>query len=418
MAPFVGIITQALKTYQPDKATFERYKDLLSREFLSWRTQQPYYHCSHYAALATETLQFKIPDTLAALGKVKDASSLKDFLVSTIPESHGTAMIVGNVDAAGAEHLVDIVEQTFAWKPLEAARRSRRRLVAIPPSPRTVQSTDESSSDSRSVSATGSASASTSTSASASARASGSDSSAASGFIVAHEEPNKEDDNSAVTFYFQMPSREVADTVLVELLAESIDQSFYNSLRTQQQLGYIVYSGVRSREGVYSLTLTVQSAVADGAELSRRVEAFIENTVGAIGDISDEDLESYKEGLAVRKLEPDQRLTDQAGRFWTEIMESINRGGGDPSTVSPLFDRYALEVAAIRRVDKGQFVSFVREFFGPGGAKRHLLVSQITSQKPPGVPLATPTTTEVLSVPVVLQAVADELAFRKSQTLL
>jgi hypothetical protein len=214
---------------------------------------------------------------------------------------------------------VDIVEQTFAWKPLEAARRSRRRLVAIPPSPRTALT------DSRSSS---SASGSGSVSGSASASGSGSDSSAASGFIVAHPEPNKEDDNSAVTFYFQMPSREVADTVLVELLAESIDQSFYNSLRTQQQLGYIVYSGVRSREGVYSLTLTVQSAVADGAELSRRVEAFIENTVAAIGDISDDDLESYKEGLAVRKLEPDQRLTDQAGRFWTEIMESINRGGG------------------------------------------------------------------------------------------
>jgi secreted Zn-dependent insulinase-like peptidase len=62
--------------------------------------------------------------------------------------------------------------------------------------------------------------------------------------------PNAKDDNSATTFYFQLPSREIEDYILLELLAESLEQAFYNSLRTQQQLGYITYSGVRSREGI------------------------------------------------------------------------------------------------------------------------------------------------------------------------
>ena len=378
MLPFVRSVTRSLKDYTPDAATFARYKDLLMREFLSWRTQQPYSHCSHFAALCTETLQFRIPDTMAALERVAGPASLRGFLDASIAASHGTALVVGNVDEQGAADIVDSVGQTFAWAPLPLELRSRRRTVLIPPAPPS-----------------------------------------ASGYRVARPEPNKEDDNSAVTFYFQQPSRAVADTVLVELLAEALEQAFYNSLRTQQQLGYIVFSGVRARDGVYSLVLTVQSAVVGGGELARRVEAFVEAAVADLAaGLTDEDLDAFKEGLAVRKLEPDQRLTDQAGRFWGEIMEVASRG----TDAQPLFDRAALEVAAIRGVDKAAFVRFARGFLTPGGAQRRLLVSQVSSQKEPAA-MPAPTAaadaqTPPLSVPVALAEISDEFAFRTAQKFL
>ena len=62
--------------------------------------------------------------------------------------------------------------------------------------------------------------------------------------------PNTNDDNSCSAFYYQMPSADEA--VLVELLADLVEQPFYDSLRTKQQLGYIVYSGVRFKEGFVS----------------------------------------------------------------------------------------------------------------------------------------------------------------------
>jgi len=384
MLPFVRSVTRALKDYTPDAATFARYKDLLTRDFLSWRTQQPYSHCSHFAALCTETLQFRIPDTMAALERVAGPATLRGFLDASIAASHGTALVVGNVDEQGAADIVDSVGQVFAWTPLPLEQRSRRRTVLVPPSPRAV----------------------------------GGGASSASGYRVARPEPNKDDDNSAVTFYFQQVSRAVEDTVLVELLAEALEQAFYNSLRTQQQLGYIVFSGVRARDGVYSLVLTVQSAVASGAELSRRVEAFVEAAVTDLAaGLTEADLDSFKEGLAVRKLEPDQRLTDQAGRFWGEIMEAASRG----TDVPPVFNRAALEVAAIRAVDKKAFVRFVRDFLAPDGAKRRLLVSQVTSVKAPtsSPPVeAADAQSPPLSVPVELVDVDDEFAFRSAQQVL
>ena len=184
------------------------------------------------------------------------------------------------------------------------------------------------------------------------------------------------------------------------------EQAFYNSLRTQQQLGYIVYSGVRSREGIYSLTLTVQSALVDGAELSRRIEAFVESAITTAAAITQEELESYQEGLAVRKLEPDQRLTSQAGRFWGEIVEAENE--------EPMFDRHEVEVKAIRAVTTKQFAQFAKDFLSTSGPKRRLLVSQITSTKAAALAPAAPVDAN-LSIPVYLADITDELAFRNSR---
>merc|ERR1712188_362832 len=81
----------------------------------------------------------------------------------------------------------------------------------------------------------------------------------------------------APPFYFQVPSREIKDYMMLELLSEVIDQPFYDDLRTKQQLGYIVGSGAKNREGVLSLVLTAQSNVVDGEELTNRVETFLKD---------------------------------------------------------------------------------------------------------------------------------------------
>jgi insulysin len=379
LAPFTAIVFEKLRTYEPDVATFNRFKDLLEREFKGWKSQQPYYHVSYYASLASETLQFDIKDVEKTLSQTSP-KDLKNFLSSMLTKSHGTAIVIGNIDEKQSKDIVNIIEKAFPFTSLAVDLRSRRRPVEFPVSPLSVAGL--SSKD---------AAASTT----------------ASGLRLTRPGPNEKDDNSATTFYFQLPTREIDEYVLLEILSESVEQAFYNSLRTQQQLGYIVYSGVRSREGIYSLTFTVQSALVDGAELSRRIEAFVESAIASAESISQEELESYQEGLAVRKLEPDQRLTSQASRFWGEIIEHED-------LEEPIFDRHIKEVKAIRAVTRESFGKFTRDFLSPSGSKRRLLVSQITSTKGQTLPpaaLADPK----LSKPVYLTEITDELAFRKSR---
>ena len=61
----------------------------------------------------------------------------------------------------------------------------------------------------------------------------------------------------------------------LEVLAAILEAPFYGELRTKQQLGYIVSSGVKQQREVRSLVFTVQSGFADAVYLTERVFAFL-----------------------------------------------------------------------------------------------------------------------------------------------
>jgi len=348
-APFASKIINALKQYVPTADTYNRYKDLLERDLNGWKTQQPYAHCSYFASLATETLQFRNEDLLAAVKRAKK-TDLDNFLNRLLKRSYCTALVMGNVDEEGAKDLVGIVEDAFPFAPLPEEERSRRLALELPLSP-----------------------SSSSSPASGSPLAPSPLPEAAVGYKLARPEPNTQDENSAVTFYFQLPTRDAKETILLELLSEAIEQAFYNSLRTQQQLGYIVFSGIRNKEGIYSLVFTVQSSVLDGPGLSQCIETFLEKeALPLLTSLSAQDFESYRQGIRVGKLEPDQRLTSQASRFWSEVSMNL--------VYEPQFDRSMREVKLLDAVDQRDFTQFVKDFLSPMGSKRRLLVSQVTSQ--------------------------------------
>jgi hypothetical protein len=114
-------------------------------------------------------------------------------------------MVIGNVDKQGSEELVKLVDETFPFSPLEEGKRSHRRPVQLPLSPMAEAATSvtaplaaATTPKAAIVDITGSTSTTTSGSTS---------SSSSSGYRISRTEPNDQDDNSAVTFYFQMPSR-------------------------------------------------------------------------------------------------------------------------------------------------------------------------------------------------------------------
>lgn len=245
------------------------------RDIASWKSQQPYQHCSYFASLVTETLQFSNEELKVALLKTK-LGDLNGFLDKCLNKSFGTALVIGNYDARAATHLIGVIESTFPFEALEYDRRSRRRIYYTPESK--------------------------------------------FGIRLINVEPNEKDENSATSFYFQVPSRNIEDYMLTEMLAEVIEQPFYDDLRTKQQLGYIVGSGntmnrlqlyrslascfgllgftlslflgARGREGIVSLTLTVQSSIVDGYELTNRVEDFIqERFLPSLDSLTEEEFE-------------------------------------------------------------------------------------------------------------------------------
>lgn len=362
MKVFAKRVMELLVQFNPDQKSFNRYKDILQREIGNWKSQQPYQHCSYYAALSMETLNYPIEELAEALRRV-NLNSVKSFLKNILSKSFGQCLVMGNIDEAGAQEFVGLVEAAFPFDPLAKSERSRRRPIELP-----ITNIETNY-----------------------------------GNRLSRKEPNTNDENSAATFYFQLPSRSINEYLLMELLADAIEQPFYNDLRTKQQLGYIVYSGVRARESIYSLAFVTQSSLVDGSELVRRIETFIQDWVPKLAEMSDSEFEEYRQGILVRKEEPDQRLTIQAGKFWGEI--SLR------DVEEPLFDRYEREVKFLRSLKKQDFLSFCKELLNINGERRRLLISQITSQK--SIDNEKKTMDKYM-----YKEIEDELAFLQNQSLL
>lgn len=362
LALFTESILHALQNFQPDERVFNRNKDVMLQEFLKFKTRQPYSHCDHFASLATETLQFPIDVMKIAVEKCTVAS-LNNFLGSTLSSSFGTALVIGNIDSQEALGIIDKIDNTFKFSPLAKEKQSRKQIVLIPskleaPAALTPTSTD--------------------------------------GYLISRPEPNENDKNSAAIFYFQIATKDTKSQVLTELLGCALEQLFYNSLRTKQQLGYIVQSGVRTRVGYDSLVFTVQSAIATGPELINRVETFIQSEgLPNLLAMSQKKLDEYREGLITTKLEPDRRLTSHAGRFWSEInlVSPLDAGWSTVGPVpdhhdkpvlgegtGPIFDRDQREVKALELITLEEFVEFAKDVLSRDGSMRRLLVSEVTSQ--------------------------------------
>jgi insulysin len=94
-------------------------------------------------------------------------------------------------------------------------------------------------------------------------------------FVYQTKNLNKNDENSAIFNWFEIaPMNNLKKAVLLDLVAEMLSESFFDTLRTKEQLGYIAWSGTRTSQGIAGYRTIVQSTVKDPAGLNGRIENF------------------------------------------------------------------------------------------------------------------------------------------------
>lgn len=82
--------------------------------------------------------------------------------------------------------------------------------------------------------------------------------------------------SSCVEIYYQCGMQTKQSNVLLDLFAHIIQEPCFNELRTKQQLGYIVFSGMRRSNGVQGLRIIVQSD-RHPEYVDERIEEFLRN---------------------------------------------------------------------------------------------------------------------------------------------
>lgn len=91
-----------------------------------------------------------------------------------------------------------------------------------------------------------------------------------------HLKTNTVHKTAGIEVYYQCGMQSTHENALVELFCQFINESCFNILRTQEQLGYIVASGVRNFGGAQGVRVIIQSDRSP-SYLDERIENFIKH---------------------------------------------------------------------------------------------------------------------------------------------
>ncbi|HEV8078690.1 MAG TPA: insulinase family protein, partial [Marinobacter sp.] len=155
--------------------------------------------------------------------------------------------------------------------------------------------------------------------------------------------------DSGYTLYLQGPNNSLAERAQYRLLTQIIRSPFYENLRTQRQLGYIVYATSFEMLETPALALVVQSPDTRPQAINAAVDEFMESFASTLAGLESKALEQEKQAVISGILEQDRQLGDISGRFWHEI----DRGNSNFNSREQL-------VAAIENVSLAQLQNTFR----------------------------------------------------------
>ncbi|WP_221796876.1 insulinase family protein [Oceanobacter mangrovi] len=134
-------------------------------------------------------------------------------------------------------------------------------------------------------------------------------------------------DDEVMVLYLQGQDNSDHNRARFALLGQMISAPYYQYMRTEQQLGYIVFAAAFPQRSVPGLIFIVQSPAAQPANILKHSEIFWKTYQDTLASMSEEEFTSFKEGLISRLLEPANNMGEKADRFWANL--DMNRTSFD-----------------------------------------------------------------------------------------
>jgi secreted Zn-dependent insulinase-like peptidase len=128
--------------------------------------------------------------------------------------------------------------------------------------------------------------------------------------------PHTSREESVVLRYLQGPDRSLTSQARLAVLGQLIDTPFYQRLRTEEQLGYVVHAGYSPMLDAPGLALLVQSPDTRSEAIEARIDAFLDDFEETLATLEDEALAPYRQAVHDRLTQRDTSLAGRAGRLW------------------------------------------------------------------------------------------------------
>ena len=161
--------------------------------------------------------------------------------------------------------------------------------------------------------------------------------------------------DSAILILFQAKDYDYETRALTALLAQLLQPLFFQKLRTEQELGYLVSAYYKKMFQLPGVAFVVQSNHKHSFALNERIDNFLQDAISHLQDLPNEEFNNYKEGIINTLREEPRDLGDLISRGWGSLIDGILS-----------FDDRERAALAIERVTKAQFLAYYKDFFQPG----------------------------------------------------
>ncbi|ETP29654.1 hypothetical protein F442_21238 [Phytophthora nicotianae P10297] len=312
--------------YKYEDAVFERVKDRTKRMYENFFLEEPYQHAVHVCSQLLEVSKWSVDDKIRAIEhlSLSDLASHSQFIFQQV---FVEGFLYGNLQQNAAPPLMQQVLNYFNFGksggtfPLFASQVTK---------PRVVQLADSSE------------------------------------YRFQRREWNEANLNSAICTLYQLDCETEGTTMALrarlELFAHIFKEPCFNQLRTQEQLGYLVFSGILRTEGVDYFRILIQSDVASPQLLDQRIELFVARFRSIIAEMPLETWQKQVNAVVKALLEKPKHELEESMRAWREIANETF-----------VFDRRQLVAAVVSTLQPRDLVAFFDSFIAVNGERRSKL---------------------------------------------
>ncbi|GAA98082.1 uncharacterized protein L969DRAFT_85999 [Mixia osmundae IAM 14324] len=318
------VLLERMKTLEIDQQRFDLIKDQLRRNYVNARLRQPWEHAQvHMRHVTTETNHLA-EDLLRVLPNIT-----RDDVQSFIPVLYESfaleGLVHGNVLKSTALDMTRMVENMLAPKALAPADIPKMRCLLLPK---------------------------------------------ATQHLLRLQAPDPAQLNSAIEYHCYFgDDADQRLRVNLRLLGQLVSEPCFNQLRTQEQLGYIVFSMPRASIGMCGLSFLVQSE-RSAPYVEGRIEHFLDTFKQHLESMSEGDFEKQRTSLQNKYLEDHKNLNSETSEYWAHI----HSGYYD-------FSRKARDAELLATLTKREALEFFMTHVHPSSSTRAQLSIHINSQR-------------------------------------
>jgi insulysin len=266
-------VVQTLKNLEIKKDRFEIVKERLTRGYNNWQLQSSYQQVGDYMSWLTSERDNIVEMMAAELPSITSAE-VSQFRDDSLKDMHIEVYVHGNMYRNDALKATNLVEATLNAGVVPPEKRLNPRSFVLP---------------------------------------------AGSNYVYNKTLQDPANVNHCVETFFHIGERgdrEVrARTLLID---QMLHEPAFDQLRTKEQLGYVVFTGMRSLFTTCGIRFLIQSERTP-QYLDTRIEAFLTRYGETLAEMSESEFEGHKRSVIVKRLEKLKNLNQESSRHWQQI---------------------------------------------------------------------------------------------------